>query len=363
MDKPFEFRIGLADFDASKLPTQAQDKSTDAFKAAVATYFEEQLGAGGRVGVRFEPDAIHVKWIPAAGAADLSTYAVELLRQRDYVSAVPLLESMLGTDPDDVVALYNLGMACSDMGRLDEAKRYLEKLVRLQPDNPNAVVALGVAHARSGDRKGAEETLQRALALDPANGYAHRNLAAIIAGSGRLAEAETHFRRAVDLLPKDQQCLAGLAQCLADAGKTDEADDLYQRGIALDPDSNIAETMRTARSDLAQKTFRSRGGGFRPDAMAYCLAALESFEAMTPQAVRTVAMEIAMLGQSGLDVNDPARKHTLRSLPGKEYGALQLVSMLYVAFKSVDPTKDIGFDLSAEYEAALALSGHQNTGQ
>ena len=63
--------------------------------------------------------------------------------------------------------------------------------------------------------------------------------------------------------------------------------------------------MRTARSAIAQKTFRSRGGGFSPDAMAYCLAALESFDSMTPQGVRTITMEIAILGRGGLDVNDP----------------------------------------------------------
>ena len=55
----------------------------------------------------------------------------------------------------------------------------------------------------------------------------------------------------------------------------------------------------------------------------------------------------------------PTRKHTLRSLPGKEYSALQLMSMLFVGFKRIDPTKDVGFDLSAEYEAALALRGKE----
>lgn len=359
IEKPFEFRVALSTFDVSQLPESARARGTDAFQAAVATYFEERLGGAGRVGVRFEADAIHVKWIPAAGAANLGGYAVELLQSGDYASALPLLESVLAADPDDTVALYNLGMAYSDKGRLDEAKRHLEKLLRLDPSNANAVVALGVAQARSGDRKPAEETLRRGLALEEANGYAHRNLGALVANRGELAEAETHLRRAVELLPQDQQSVAGLAQCLQQLGKAEEADALYERGIALAPDSELAENMRTARGQIAHAAFRSRGRGFRPDAMAYCMAALDTFDAMTPEAVRTVAMEIAILGRQGFDVNDPAKKHTLRTLPGKDYSPLQLVSMLYVAFKRIDASKDIGFDLSAEYDAALALRGEK----
>jgi Flp pilus assembly protein TadD len=361
IEKPFEFRVALATFDVSRLPERARDKTTDAFKAAVATYFEEQLGGAGRVGVRFEADAIHVKWIPAAGAANLVGYAVELLQRGDYAAAVPLLESLLATDPDDTVALYNLGMAYSDKGRLVEAKEHLERLARLEPGNANAIVALGVAQARSGDRETAEETLRRGLALEEANGYAHRNLAALIANRGELGEAETHLRRAVELLPRDQQSIAGLAQCLKQSGKTEEADALYERGIALAPDSELAENMRTARGEIAQATFRSRGHGFRPDAMAYCMAALDTFDAMTAEAVRTCAMEIAILGRQGFDVNDPAKKQTLRTLPGRDYSPLQLVSMLYVAFKRIDASKDIGFDLSAEYDAALALRGDRRS--
>ena len=166
IEKPFDFRIGLG----TSTPQAARPRAGQVHgcvQGGRRHLLRAATGRRGRVGVRFEPYVIHVKWIPAAGAADLSTYAVELLQQRDYASAIPLLESLLGTDPDDPVALYNLGMAYSDMGRLDEAKRSLGKLVRLQPDNPNAVVALGVAQVRSGDRKAAEETLQRAVDLDP----------------------------------------------------------------------------------------------------------------------------------------------------------------------------------------------------
>jgi hypothetical protein len=85
-----------------------------------------------------------------------------------------------------------------------------------------------------------------------------------------------------------------------------------------------------------------------------CLGALERFEKMTPDEVQKVGYEIAILGMNGLDVNGPTPKYRLRTLPG-EFSGLHLLSIEYVAFKQVAPQMDIGFDLSGEYQSALAL--------
>ena len=60
------------------------------------------------------------------------------------------------------------------------------------------------------------------------------------------------------------------------------------------------------------------------------LGALERFEKMTTDEVQKVGFEIAMLGMRALDVNEPALKYTLRSLPG-QFSGLNLVALMYVA--------------------------------
>ena len=75
---------------------------------------------------------------------------------------------------------------------------------------------------------------------------------------------------------------------------------------------------------------------------------------MTPQEVRGVAFEIAMLGQRGIDLHTPDHEYTLRTLPGSFTG-LHLMSLMYTAFQQFAPETDIGFDLSAEYAAAQQL--------
>lgn len=174
----------------------------------------------------------------------------------------------------------------------------------------------------------------------------------------RHEEAEEHFREAVRLLPEDQGSIYGLATCLEQIGdqrRITEADQLYRQVIDLDPTTGIAEVARSARAAIAEKGFRgSAPGGTRPDAMFYCLAALERFADMDTAQVQAVTFEIALIGRRGLNVNDVAQKYELASLPGN-FSGLQLVSMMYVGFKQIAPEMDVGFDLSREYDAARQL--------
>ena len=135
----------------------------------------------------------------------------------------------------------------------------------------------------------------------------------------------------------------------------DEADELYQVVIQRWPASELAEQARAARTKRAHTNMRSRvGGGLRPDVVMYIASALETFAELGPDKSRQITVEVAMKGQSGLDINDPEPNYTLTSLPGK-FSGMHLVSIMYAGFKALDPSIDAGIDLSAEYEAAKAM--------
>ena len=118
---------------------------------------------------------------------------------------------------------------------------------------------------------------------------------------------------------------------------------------------------RRASSQLAQQRLHAAGDELRMDAVMCCLGALERFSQMRREEVQAVAFEVGLLGHRGLDVSDPEKTYSLRSLPGKFTG-LHLMSLMYVGFKQVAPEIDIGFDLSPEYAAALHLLDTQSPG-
>ena len=100
----------------------------------------------------------------------------------------------------------------------------------------------------------------------------------------------------------------------------------------------------------------------RMDAVMYCLSALEKYADMSADQVQKIGFEIAILGTSGLDINDSTQKYTMHSLPGK-FSGLHLLCYQYVAFKQIAPGKDIGFDLSAEYRTAHSLFDKKAAGE
>jgi hypothetical protein len=158
-------------------------------------------------------------------------------------------------------------------------------------------------------------------------------------------------------MPEDQAAQYGYAQCLLQLGRTGDADPVFVRAIQLSPLSDIAELARTARTSIAHQNMRSAaGGGARPDAVFYCLDGLQKFRDLGDPKTRAIVFEIAMLGRSGLDINDPAKKYSLRSLPGN-FSGLHLVSLMYTGMQLIDPSSDAGIDLSQEFDAARGLFG------
>ena len=85
----------------------------------------------------------------------------------------------------------------------------------------------------------------------------------------------------------------------------------------------------------------------------YIAVALREFGRLGPQEIEKIALEIAVLGQRGLDIDDPAPKYTLRALPGR-YCGLNLLAILYAALRRVDPTIDVGADFLRDLVLAQA---------
>ena len=83
---------------------------------------------------------------------------------------------------------------------------------------------------------------------------------------------------------------------------------------------------------------------------------------MTPEQIRNVAFEIAVLGRNGLDYASPDEKYELRSIPDRKFSGLHLMCLMYAGFKRVAPEHDVGMDLNEPFLTALQLyeSGEEN---
>jgi hypothetical protein len=92
------------------------------------------------------------------------------------------------------------------------------------------------------------------------------------------------------------------------------------------------------------------------DAVFYLLDAMRLFSGKSLEEVREIAFEIVILGQHGLDINDPREKHVLRALPMRTFSALELLCIMYAGFKRIEPGMDIGVNPGGSREIAERLA-------
>jgi Flp pilus assembly protein TadD len=344
--KPHFFTLPVTRFDTNLLPPDARQIGTEPFKQAVLAHFAAQYASRGEQAV-VSVDAKEISVLVVPRGENPFGFVLSMLQSGRIKEATPYLEALTKTDPGNAEVLYNLGVAYSELGHYDEAIIRLKRVVSLSPKHARAWTAIGVAYQRMGKRDQAMEPFQKAVEADPTDGYAQRNLGAMLMSTDRKQEALQHLREAYKALPDDPQTSYGLAAALEAAGGDEnvtEADRLYRLVVERFP----AEPARQARTKLAHETMRSQvGGGLRPDVLMYIAGALDTFEKVGPAKQKQIAFEIALKGQSGLNINDPEQKYTLKSLPGT-FSGLHLVSIMYTAFRQIDPEMDVGVDLQKE---------------
>src|SRR5688572_433696 len=94
-DTPFEFVLGVEDFDRSQLPSHARQPGTDAFAAEVTKLLEREYAPfGGHVAISVDSRHIHVRWTAGTLQTDPLGVAVGRLQAGDYESGVALLQTL-----------------------------------------------------------------------------------------------------------------------------------------------------------------------------------------------------------------------------------------------------------------------------
>ena len=93
----------------------------------------------------------------------------------------------------------------------------------------------------------------------------------------------------------------------------------------------------------------------------YMVGAMEYFDTLDPHDVHRIAIEIAMVGVTGID---PKKKYSIKSIPGKEFGGYQFLAYYYVSWARAIPEKldKLGLPFSKAYESALQMynAKHKN---
>jgi tetratricopeptide (TPR) repeat protein len=156
-------------------------------------------------------------------AKALCEEAAKHLSSKDPAKAQPLLEQAIEIDPDNLVAIHDLGLSHLRQQHHAEAAECFRKVLRLDPRHANACANLGAALMRLRNYHEAVGWLQDAVQLGAASPAIHNNLGAALAQLGDYAAAEVEYHTALRLRPDYPGAHFNLSHALFAQGQYEEA--------------------------------------------------------------------------------------------------------------------------------------------
>ncbi|MEI7752587.1 MAG: tetratricopeptide repeat protein, partial [Candidatus Omnitrophota bacterium] len=118
-----------------------------------------------------------------------------------------------------------------------EAEKTYKKVIGLDPRNDEAYYELGDTYREVTKYPEAEEACKRAVEINPKNYDAYRELGDAYRYQGRSGEAETAYRTAIELNPQDFRAYPKLGTLYQQQKRYSEALELFERFIRFYPES------------------------------------------------------------------------------------------------------------------------------
>jgi tetratricopeptide (TPR) repeat protein len=164
--------------------------------------------------------------------------------------AIVAFSRALALDERMHVARRNLEIAYGESGLLERRLQELEERLRTNPADLEALVQSGIAEKTAGRLERAHTLFQRAIDLDQDSSVLHFLLAETLYNRGLHEEALRSVKRSIELNPDNPDALYLIGFILGDLGRAEEAADANRRAVQLNP------TLVRAQANLSLEMYR-----------------------------------------------------------------------------------------------------------
>jgi len=134
---------------------------------------------------------------------ELAEMRADILKVRkQFADAIVIYEDLLKKEPKNAELLNKTGVAYSQFGKLDQAKKYYERAIKANPKFAEALNNLGTVNHHQRKYKRAIKLYERALKLQPESAVFLSNLGLAYLSDKKYEEALITLRRALQLDPQ-----------------------------------------------------------------------------------------------------------------------------------------------------------------
>ncbi|MBF0194983.1 MAG: tetratricopeptide repeat protein [Magnetococcales bacterium] len=150
--------------------------------------------------------------------------------------AINWYNKSLEINPENEVALLNIGLALQTTGKLDEAVIYYQKSIFVNHNYPEAYFNLGNGLKELGKLDEAVNNYQYAIALSPNYADAYFNLGNVLKEQCKLAHAVINYQKAIAIKPDYAVVHLNLGVVFKEQGNREQAIICYQKAITCNPE-------------------------------------------------------------------------------------------------------------------------------
>lgn len=168
---------------------------------------------------------------------------VECLGNADYRLAMRSLEKAREMNNEEPLVLSNLGYACMEAGKLDEAEKYLNECLKLDPKHPDAWLNLGVTTMRRQKWEEAIQIFDKLAKMHPGSFMAFRNAGNCYARLEKFKEAAICFEHALKIFPDFNDAKIDLGIVCFAGRRIDIAEKILNEALQKDPHSLRAQAV------------------------------------------------------------------------------------------------------------------------
>lgn len=177
--------------------------------------------------------------------------ACELQNKGEIDQAEHIYKEIIKIQPDNVSALYNLGIIFQDKAQPDEAIFFYKRALDLDSNLVDAYFNVGLLLHRKGFLDDAIRNYQKALEHDQDSADLNNNLGAALKDKGELDEAISYYKRALVADPNYDKAYNNLGIALKEKGQSDDSIAYFRKALQINP--GFAEALSNIGSVLKEK--------------------------------------------------------------------------------------------------------------
>ena len=165
----------------------------------------------------------------------LNNLGVACLNAGKFDEAASHFKQALAIAPSYLPAGSNLAKLYAATNRLEEAIRTYQELSQAHPKNSVVLMNLGLIYVQRGEYQLAEEILDRVISLEPNNAQAYCNRGMVRGVRRQVREAVADLRNALKIAPSHPATYNNLGVCFLLLGSPKKAIRSFKTALILDP--------------------------------------------------------------------------------------------------------------------------------